>query len=45
MTEKMTFKIDPVAAVAFLFGAAVIVPSVIALVITLFAVARILFHL
>jgi hypothetical protein len=40
MPEITKLKIDPVAAVAFLFGAAVILPSLISLTLTLFAVAR-----
>lgn len=40
MTEITKLKIDPVAAVAFLLGAAVILPSLTSLTLTLFAVAR-----
>ncbi|WP_293330932.1 hypothetical protein [Parvibaculum sp.] len=44
MPEITKLKIDPVAAVAFLFGAAVIIPSLTVLTITLFAVARMLLN-
>ncbi len=43
MSELLKHKIDPVGAVAFIFGAAVVVPSIAALGINLFAVARVLF--
>lgn len=39
MPDITKLKVDPVAAVACLFGAAVIIPSLIVLMITLFSVA------
>ncbi len=43
MSELLKHKIDPVGAVAFIFGCAVVVPSIAALGITLLAVVRVVF--
>ena len=40
MPERATFSTDPMSVLAFIFGAAVIVPSIVSLVVTLLAVAN-----